>query len=204
MVGNRSVIQAERAVPAAVAGVRFTRSQRHWRGADRTLHMSMMLPLSLVLLAVVTATSPPIVLAPHRTVRPGVDAFPRVARAAREPQRRLNPALDRLDERVRQAARDCLAEGGRARDGYDRLPLDADELACRDQVAGEVESGPIAMPVWLDAEREGLEARFDQNHARQVCSRPVVIPAAVLRREGASPRLLKALAAAHAPWKAQQ
>ena len=54
------------------------------------------------------------------------------------------------------------------------------------------------MLAWLDAKANGLALQFDFAHVEQACSEPVVIPAATLRREGASARLLAALAEAHA------
>lgn len=246
----------------------------------------------LQLLTVIAAMSAPIALAPHRTLRPDVAAFPHIVSAASAPQRRINRALVRLDARVSEAARACLAQGGQRhtdwqrqiatpmrgpefvsyvvtddydcggaypsnhhsaivydlrtgapvdwttllppaltgelgliegpdgvrvvtlasarlsalyRAGYDRDPAGSPyELTCRDQAGGEVEIGPVAMLAWLDAEREGFGVQFDLNHARQACSRPVVIPAAVLRREGASPRLLNALKIGHAALDARR
>lgn len=49
------------------------------------------------------------------------------------------------------------------------------------------------MLAWLDARARALMLRFDLNHAMQACSVAVAIPAAVLRREGASVRLVRAL-----------
>lgn len=84
------------------------------------------------------------------------------------------------------------------RAGYDQGPADEDNRECRATVKEEGESGPVPMLAWLDAKENGLALRFDFGHAQQACSEPIVIPAAALRREGASPRLLAALAAAHA------
>ena len=40
-----------------------------------------------------------------------IDAFPRIAAPTDDAQRRINRALDRLDAKVRDAARQCLAGG---------------------------------------------------------------------------------------------
>ncbi|MFV0623263.1 hypothetical protein ACBY01_04520 [Sphingomonas sp. ac-8] len=74
----------------------------------------------------------------------------------------------------------------------------ANDENCRDQVAGPDDAAPVPMFAWLDARQNGLVVQFDLNHANQACSEPVLIPAATLRHEGASARLLDALAAAHA------
>lgn len=49
------------------------------------------------------------------------------------------------------------------------------------------------MLAWPDAGAGGLVLQFDLNHAMQACSTAVVIPAAVLQREGAGRRLIDAL-----------
>lgn len=74
----------------------------------------------------------------------------------------------------------------------------AEDKDCRDAISGAGESGPPPMLAWLDAKTGGLAVQFDLPHAAQACSEPVVIPVAVLRREGASSQLVTALTAAHA------
>lgn len=59
--------------------------------------------------------------------------------------------------------------------------------------AADVEGLMQPMLAWLDTRRRALVVRFDLNHAMQACSVAVAIPAAVLRRAGAGPRLLRAL-----------
>ena len=49
------------------------------------------------------------------------------------------------------------------------------------------------MLAWLDAQAGGLVLQSDFNHAMQACSAAVVIPVAILQREGASARLVRAL-----------
>lgn len=59
------------------------------------------------------------------------------------------------------------------------------------------EDGFVApMLAWLDARAGGLVLQFDLAHVVQACSAAVVIPVAILQREGASPRLVRALLAA--------
>ena len=242
--------------------------------------------LTLLAAAAAMATSPaPLTLARSRPVRHGVDGFPRIAAPADDAQRQFNRALDRLDLKVRDAARDCLSGGGThagdwsrqvdvpmrglefvsylitdevdcggahpneghsaivydlhsgapvdwttllprsltgtlalaaGEDGvrvvtlasprlfalyraeYDCGPADADEKECRNVIREQGESGPVPMLAWLDTKENGLVMQFDLPHVEQACSEPVTIPAATLRREGASPRLLAALAEAHA------
>ena len=84
------------------------------------------------------------------------------------------------------------------RAGYDHGGDPAEAKECRDAVAGEMEGGPVPMVAWLDAKVGGLAVQFDLPHAVEACAETVVITAAILRREGASPRLLAALAAARA------
>ncbi|MFE1600496.1 hypothetical protein [Methylobacterium sp. ID0610] len=72
---------------------------------------------------------------------------------------------------------------------------DADDDGCREIVA-ESSGGPPAMMAWPDAREGGLALSFDLPHAVQACADTVVIPAAILRREGAKPLLLDAIAAA--------
>lgn len=66
---------------------------------------------------------------------------------------------------------------------------------CRGAV-GEGDMEAQALQAWLDGPRGALMLQFDFNHAMQACSTPVPIAAEVLRREGASPRLVNALRAA--------
>ena len=84
------------------------------------------------------------------------------------------------------------------RKGYDVGPVDEDSRECREAVDAEGADGPVPMLAWLDAKAGGLALQFDFPHAEQACSEPVVIPLEVLSREGASPRLIAALQAAHA------
>ena len=84
------------------------------------------------------------------------------------------------------------------RAGYDHGGDAAEEKECRTVIADEMQSGPVPMIAWLDAKAGGLAVQFDLPHAEEACAEAVVIPAATLRREGASARLLDALAAAHA------
>jgi hypothetical protein len=83
--------------------------------------------------------------------------------------------------------------------GYDRDGNDpAEAKACIQAVADLAAEGPIPMMAWLDAGGGGVALQFDLGHADQACSDPVVVPVSVLRREGAAPRLIAALEAAHA------
>ena len=75
---------------------------------------------------------------------------------------------------------------------------DADEKACREAVTEAFDGKPPAMTVWLDAKEGGLALNFDLAHAVQACADTVVIPAAVLRKEGAQAVLVDAIEAAHA------
>ena len=81
--------------------------------------------------------------------------------------------------------------------GYDASHAAPSDAECRNVVHGEQADAPPSMQVWLDAKRDGLAVLFDLPHAAQACADPVVIPWAVLQREGAAPALLDALAAAH-------
>ena len=88
------------------------------------------------------------------------------------------------------------------RQGYDRGGDDpADAKACVEALADQAADGPIPMLAWLDAAGGGLSLQFDLGHAEEACSDPVVVPISVLRREGASPRLIAALETAHASAK---
>ena len=220
-------------------------------------------------------------LAPAKPVRRDVPGFPRIAAPADDAQRRINRALDRLDSRVRTAARECLADshvrrgdwarqidvtmrgpdflsflvtddvdcgGAHPDEGHSAIVYDLrtgtpvdwrallppvltgtlaltdgadgvkvvtlasprlfalyrarydhgaagdEEQECRQAIA----QGGAATPMlaWLDAQTGGLALQFDLGHAEQACSEPVVLPIALLRHEGASPRLLAALTAA--------
>jgi hypothetical protein len=51
---------------------------------------------------------------------------------------------------------------------------------------------------WLDAKSDGLAVRFDLPHGVQACADAVVIPAVMLRCEGAQAVLIDALPAAYA------
>ncbi|MCJ2063863.1 DUF4163 domain-containing protein [Methylobacterium sp. J-088] len=74
---------------------------------------------------------------------------------------------------------------------------DADK-ECRESVTETFSGDPPAMMAWLDAKEGGLAVQFDLAHAVQACADAVVIPNAVLRREGAKPILVDALDAARA------
>ncbi|WP_174285548.1 hypothetical protein [Sphingomonas bacterium] len=84
------------------------------------------------------------------------------------------------------------------RAGYDHGGGAAEEKECRTAITDEMQERPVPMIACLDAKAGGLDLQFDPPHAEEACVETVVIPAATLRREGASPRLLDALAAAHA------
>jgi hypothetical protein len=79
------------------------------------------------------------------------------------------------------------------RSGQDDAGVDEQ---CRDVIAADAEGGAIAFIAWLDGRRRGLMLQYDLPHAAQACSVPVLVPLTVLRREGASRRLLDALAVA--------
>ena len=83
--------------------------------------------------------------------------------------------------------------------GYDRGPQDDSQDAkdCRDAVTQAIADGPIPMSAWLDATEGGLALQFDLGHAEEACADAVTAPTAVLKREGASARLVTALEAAH-------
>ena len=83
--------------------------------------------------------------------------------------------------------------------GYDRATREPgndiaadDQVACKEAVQTD---DPPAMMVWLDAKAGGLAIQFDLPHAAQACAVPVVIPAAVLRAEGANAAMLEAIGA---------
>ncbi len=75
---------------------------------------------------------------------------------------------------------------------------DGDQADCLRAIDDEIASGPPQMSAWPDAKGEGLALQFDLPYAVQDCAVPAIIPAAELKRLGASPKLLRALAAAHA------
>lgn len=86
---------------------------------------------------------------------------------------------------------------------YDRGPQDDPEDAkdCREAITQAMADGPVPMSAWLDAAEGGLALQFDLGHAEEACADAVTVPMAVLKREGASPRLVAALEAAHAAAK---
>ncbi|MCJ2070410.1 DUF4163 domain-containing protein [Methylobacterium sp. J-030] len=75
---------------------------------------------------------------------------------------------------------------------------DRDDDACRTVVQDTSMGDPPGMMAWLDAKAGGLAVQFDLPHYAQACADTVVIPNAVLRREGAQPVLTDAIEAAHA------
>jgi hypothetical protein len=85
--------------------------------------------------------------------------------------------------------------------GYDRAiqaagnDVPAEDLASCKEAVQDTDTPP--MMVWLDAKLEGIAIQFDLPHAVQACAVPVVIPAAVLRADGANAALLDAIDAAH-------
>ncbi|MCJ2133927.1 hypothetical protein MKK69_07555 [Methylobacterium sp. J-026] len=87
-------------------------------------------------------------------------------------------------------------KGYRPKTGDAKREGDDDE--CRETVSDTSLNGPPAMMAWLDAGAGGLAVHFDLAHVVQACADTVVIPTAVLRREGAKPALTDALDAAHA------
>lgn len=84
--------------------------------------------------------------------------------------------------------------------GYDAAVIAMGNPDCRGLPEPEPGEPPRHQPMlaWLDARAGGLVLQYDWNHAMQVCSAPVIIPLATLRREDVSPRLLRALTAAQA------
>ncbi len=69
---------------------------------------------------------------------------------------------------------------------------------CKDVLEQPDNTAP-PMSAWLDAKQGGLAVeRNDLPHATAACEVPVVIPAATLRKEGASAVLTNAIEAAHA------
>lgn len=76
--------------------------------------------------------------------------------------------------------------------------MDDADKECREAVAETWDGKPPAMMAWLDAKEGGLAVHFDLAHAVQACADAVVIPAATLRKEGASAVLVDAIEAAKA------
>ncbi len=74
----------------------------------------------------------------------------------------------------------------------------AEDNECRQALKQAASESPPAMMVWLDAKAGGLAIQFDVAHVIAACADPVVIPAATLRKLGASPALVDAIDAAHA------
>jgi hypothetical protein len=64
--------------------------------------------------------------------------------------------------------------------------------ACRQAFLGAATDGPPGMMVWLDAKGGGLAVQISLPHAEAPCEASVVVPASVVRAEGAQPALLKA------------
>jgi hypothetical protein len=81
------------------------------------------------------------------------------------------------------------------RAGYRTDHEPAVDEQCRATIAGDAENGRIALLAWLDARRGALALQYDLPHVAQACSAPVYVPAEMLRREGASARLVAALLA---------
>lgn len=77
-------------------------------------------------------------------------------------------------------------------------PASLDDPQSRESCKGTAElamEGGQPLLAWLDARVGALVLQFDWNHAMQICSRPVTVSAEMLRREGASARLVAALLA---------
>jgi hypothetical protein len=68
---------------------------------------------------------------------------------------------------------------------------------CRQVIDDSGASVPPAMMPWLDAKAGGLLIEFDLAHAVQACEKPVVVPLATLRAEGAQAALVDAIERAH-------
>jgi hypothetical protein len=80
--------------------------------------------------------------------------------------------------------------------GYRAGEAPSSDLAeCKQAFVAEATDGPPGMMVWLDAKGGGLAVQVGLAHVEKACEEPVVIPAAVLRAEGAQPALLKAFEA---------
>ena len=79
--------------------------------------------------------------------------------------------------------------------GYRAGEPPSDDLEeCRESLRDTASDGPPGMMVWLDAKQGGLVVLVSLAHVVQACEEEVVIPAAVLQKEGARPALLKAFA----------
>ncbi len=76
----------------------------------------------------------------------------------------------------------------------------AGDADCREAVRDTGNDAPAAT-VWLDAKDGGLAVQFDLPHVVQACADEIVIPAAVLRAEGADASFVEAIEAAHVKWK---
>jgi hypothetical protein len=77
--------------------------------------------------------------------------------------------------------------------GYSGGSAGASDLEdCKQALQGTATDGPPGMMVWLDARRGGLAVQVGLPHVVQACEQAVVIPAGVLRTEGAQPALLRA------------
>jgi hypothetical protein len=63
---------------------------------------------------------------------------------------------------------------------------------CKQALLGQATDGPPGMMVWLDAKGGGLAVQVSLPHVEKACEEPVIVPAAVLRAEGAQPALLTA------------
>ena len=77
--------------------------------------------------------------------------------------------------------------------GYRAGEAPSDDLdECKQALQGEAADAPPEMMVWLDTKGKGLAVEVPLEHVVQACEDAVVIPAAVLKAEGAQPALLKA------------
>jgi hypothetical protein len=76
-------------------------------------------------------------------------------------------------------------------------PPSSDQEECRQAILDQATDGPPGMMLWLDASGGGLAVQVSLPHVEKACEDPVVIPASVLRTEGAQPTLLKAFDAKH-------
>ncbi len=77
---------------------------------------------------------------------------------------------------------------------YDHGQAD-DADGCKAEIAQLSGGGATPLSAWLDAKQGGLVLQTDLPHAMQACADPVLIPAVILKREGASPDLVAALEA---------
>jgi hypothetical protein len=76
-----------------------------------------------------------------------------------------------------------------------KADVDAADDECREAVANGRNGKPPRMLVWLK-DTQGLAIQFNLEHAMQACADEVVVPIAVLKTEGASADLVRALEAA--------